>query len=346
MRKICYLNLLALFALFIGCKKDGEDVLETPSVAAPNATNFQNLRKAALEELTKTKEFVVDGNGSIEFTSEKGVKVSIPEGCLTIEGKTVSGTVKVDFIELFDKASLLTTNIATMGRDLTDGNVKFLVTGGAFYVNVTQNGKPVDEINYCGYTLDVPANLTGGVDQDMKLWYGNFDEKGNLIWDEVVQNPEWDGPVDEGGNPVDGWDNPIAWVSLTVNKGMYNAIFDKFGWVNIDVFPNYNYEGTSISVTTSSEYNGENSAVFVSYPGVAGLAAIYYYEQRKFFYTGPYKLEIGSKIDLIFTSESNGKWAYAIKSVTVTKDLDVGFSKSDLKEATKEELELAISKLK
>ena len=341
MRKICYLNLLALFALLIGCKKDGEDVLETPSVAAPNATNFQNLRKAALEELTKTKEFVVDGNGSIEFTSEKGVKVSIPEGCLTIEGKTVSGTVKVDFIELFDKTPLLTTNIATMGRDLTDGNVKFLVTGGAFYVNVTQNGKPVDEINYCGYTLDVPANLTGGVDQDMKLWYGNFDENGNLIWDEVAINTDPEFPINpETGEPIGG--EPYAPIYIEDEK--YMTFINRFGWTNIDKLYK-DRETTTATVKVPVEYNGTNSMVYYTYKDLFGLQKdwLSYDEETKSY--KPF-LIIGLDVHIIFASESNGKWAYAIKSVTVTKDLQIEFLKSELKEATQTELEAEINKLK
>ena len=57
-------------------------------------------------------------------------------------------------------------------------------------------------------------------------------------------------------------------------------------------------------------------------------------------------LIIGLDVHIIFASESNGKWAYAIKSVTVTKDLQIEFLKSELKEATQTELEAEINKLK
>ncbi len=340
MKKINFLSFLAILTLFVGCKKDGEDVASTGNVAAPNATNFQNLRKAALEELTKTNEFTVDGTGDIEFTSEKGVKVSIPEYCLTINGQTVSGTVKVEFVELFDTAELLTTNIATMGRDLTDGNVKFLVTGGAFYVNVTQNGKAVDEISYCAYKLEVPAKLTGGVDQDMILWYGNFDENGNLIWDEASAeiNPEF--PIDpETGEPIGE-----PYVPIYIEDEKYITFVHKFGWTNIDKLYK-DRETTMASVKVPDEYNGTNSMVYYTYKDLFGLQKDWLSYDKDTKSYKPY-LIVGLDVHIIFASESNGKWAYAIKSVTVTKDLQVEFLKSELKEATQAELEAEINKLR
>lgn len=36
--------------------------------------------------------------------------------------------------------------------------------------------------------LIIPANLTGGVDNDMTLWTGIRDEDGNIDWDEQDEN--------------------------------------------------------------------------------------------------------------------------------------------------------------
>lgn len=336
MKKTIFFGTLLFATLFVGCKDNNDDVEEVNNIATPNETNFQNLRKAALEELTVKKEFTVDGSGAIEYTSDKGVKIIIPEDCLLLNGNTVSGTVQLEFVELFDKAPLLTTNIATMGWDPIDNTAKFLVTGGAFFVKLTQNGQEIENSAYCSYNLEVPANLTGGANPDMKLWYGNFNDDGNLIWNEVETRPI--------GEEFPG--SMMMSDGLFVSNDTYYVITNKFGWVNVDVFyDNDNREQTSFTVKAPNEYNNTNSAVYLAYKNVEGLAIAYYDKNKKVFTTGGYTLPIGLEISAIFASESNGKWVYAIKNITITKDIQVEFLKSELKEATQAELEAEISKL-
>lgn len=340
MKKKNYFGLLFIFTvLLVGCKDNG-DVKESDVVAVPNASSFQNLRETALDKLTQTKEFEVDGMGDIEFTSEKGVKVRIPEGCLVIKGKPVQGKVKFDFIELFDKSSLLTTNIATMGWDSNEKVAKFLVTGGAFNLKLTQNGQEIESLHYCNYELEVPAKLTGKLDDTMKLWYGNLNEEGNLVWDEVITE-NWNPETGEGWNP----EVPMSGLIFLDEK--YLVIANKFDWINIDRFyDNESREVTPVTVKVPSEYDGKNSAVYMSYKEVPGLATIYYNIDKKIFTTGNYTLPIGLEVHVIFASENNGKWAYAIKSAKITKDHQVEFLKSELKEATQAEFEAAIKAIK
>lgn len=315
--------------LLVGCK-DNDDVKESDVLAVPNASNFQNLRETALNKLTQTKEFEVDGMGDIEFTSEKGVKVRIPEGCLVIKGKPVQGKVKFDFIELFDKSSLLTTNIATMGWDSNEKVAKFLVTGGAFNLKLTQNGQEIESLDYCNYELEVPVKLTGKLDDTMKLWYGKFNNQENLIWEEVIRDRNLEIPT-----------------GLIFENEKYRAIIDEFGWVNIDRFyDNESRETTSVTIKVPSQYDGRNSAVYISYKEVPGLATAYYDTDNKLFNTGGYTLPIGLEVSVIFCSESNGKWAYAIKRITIAKKQQIEFLKQELKEATQIEFEKAILAIK
>ncbi len=360
MKKAIFFGTLLFASLFVGCKDSNDDnVSEVGSVAIPSGTNFQNLRKAAIEELTIKKEFTVDGEGNIEFTSTKGVKVSIPEECLNISGASVSGTVQVEFVELFDKAPLLTTNIATMGWDYTDNTAKFLITGGAFLLKLTQNGQEIESNTYCIYTLDVPASLTGGLNNSMVLWYGNFNENGDLIWEKVIS--EVDGNPDRevinaqlanGEITIEEYNNLInlagnynrsVAINFDVDKGIYQVFANRFGWTNIDVFYDDTREKTALTLKVPSEYHYENSAMYISYKNIAGISRTWYYANEKAY--KDFSLPIGLELSAIFVSESNGKWVYAIKNITVSKDLQVEFLKSDLKEATQAELEAAISQL-
>ncbi|ATA68897.1 hypothetical protein CGC48_09875 [Capnocytophaga cynodegmi] len=337
MKKKNYFGLLFIFTvLLVGCK-DNDDVKESNVVAMPNASSFQNLRETALNKLTQTKEFEVDGMGDIEFTSEKGVKVRIPEGCLVIKGKPVQGKVKFDFIELFDKSSLLTTNIATMGWDSNEKVAKFLVTGGAFNLKLTQNGQEIELVNRCTYNLEVPAKFTGGAKQEMILWYGNFNDRGDLVWEEAVNEMFQDPEAGEGiiDGPVDG---------ISIYNDVYYGVVSKFGWVNYDYFYGDNRERTTLTIKVPAEYDYKNSSVYVSYKDVPGLARSLYDETKKTYVDS--LLPIGLDVHVIFASESNGKWAYAIKSAKITKDHQVEFLKSELKEATQAEFEAVIKAIK
>lgn len=335
MKRTIFLSTMLFALIFTGCKKDNNELEHTNNVAQPNSENFQKLRKTALDEVTKVKEFVVDGNGAIEFTSEKGVKVSIPESCLHINGQAVSGTVKVEFIELFEKDKLLTTNIATMGWDTQDKVVKFLVTGGAFFLRLTQNGKEVENYPSCYYQLNVPASLTGGVKQEMGLWYGRFDTNDNLIWEEAVPDMR-EGEI-EGGFPVGDY--------VDVNNETYFAIVSKFGWVNCDYFYKDPREKTLVKVKLPQGYGYENSGVYMSYKNVPGLNRLWPPNVSEQVFED-YNVPIGLEVSVIFATESNGKWAYAIKTIKVAKNQQVEFLKQELKEATQAEFEKAILEVK
>jgi len=265
----------------------------------------------------------------VNFTSEKGVVLNLSTSNPTIEGVPleVGSTLQLNFIELYNKADLLTTGIATMGKH-TNGDLETLITGGAFYLDVTQNGQSVD-FSYIGLTMQVPASLTGGLDNEMILWYGDFDEQGNLVWEEAEQ-----GGIETVGDnfPTEGGDNPT-----------YYVFGNKLGWINCDRFWNDPRPKTPVSIDVPEGYNGSNSAVYLSFDDVLGLAQAYYYtETNKFSIDG---IPIGQGGSVIFVSESEGKWVYAIKSFTITENASFEILGSDLNDGTQSEIEALIEAL-
>lgn len=101
---------------FVSCDDSEVDNKVTP----PSALEFGAVRNEAL--IGKTQRFTATaGAGSITFTSKKGVKITINGNCLTKAGNTVTGTIDIEYVELFDKGSMLVTNKPTMGL-MTDGN--------------------------------------------------------------------------------------------------------------------------------------------------------------------------------------------------------------------------------
>lgn len=333
-----FLGMALATTLSVSCNNDDE-LSSNKEVAAPNEQSFKNLREKAIANLTQTAEFQVDGVGNITFTSKKGVEVIIPESCLNIDGQSVTGKVKLDFVELYDKSDILATNIATMGVDY-DGQQKLLVTGGAFNINLSQDGKKID--TYCNYTMVVPANNTDGLKQEMDLWYGTINEDGDLAWNLFNCYPEVviiDEPRSLGGKVA--YNNELC-SNIQKQNESYQLSLNQFGWINCDYFYSDPRDKTSVSVKLPDGYGDKNSEVFIAYKGVRGIMRVYPDLSQKLFVSD--NNPIGIEAYIIVTSESNGKWAYSIKTITVEKNQVVEVSKSDLKEATGEEFDEALKR--
>jgi len=295
-------NLLSLFALFTmtallntSCISNDDDS-NTPLIDLPTAQEFNNIRTIALENQTQMFNFNTD-DGYISLTSEKGVQININANCLTHNGNAVTGDIILEYIELFEKGNMLTTNKPTMGR-LPNGDKALLVSGGEFFIEATQNGNILD--TNCGLQLIIPANLTGGSDQDMTLWNGEIDNEGNLAWDEVV-NANGD-----GGEPFIEGDN-------------YYPIFEGFGWTNVDRFYNDPRPKTTIQVQAPEGYDDQNSSIYLSYDGEApALAQLDTYDETLNIFSEHYgQIPIGLECHVIFATEADGIWRYAIKPKTI-----------------------------
>ncbi|MDD7888287.1 hypothetical protein [Flavivirga sp. 57AJ16] len=309
--------------LLTSCSKndDGDgDIL-----IRPTAEDFNNLKDAALENLTQTFQFNAD-DGNVTLTSEKGVQIHINGACLTLNGDAVTGTVDIEFVELFDKGSMLTTNKPTMGT-LPNGDKALLISGGEFFVNATQNGAALETT--CGFQMQIPADLTGGVDNDMILWEGKIDQDGNLVWDEVRE----DNAGGQGGVFGEG--------------NQYYGFFQSFGWSNVDRFYNDPRPKTTILVGVPEGYDNTNSSVYISYDGEdTGLANLDTYDAQTGLFSEHYgQIPIGLECHIIFATEDGDNWKYAIKAVTITENGVITFTDGETSVATEAQLTTIINGL-
>ena len=335
-RKIILLPALALFAFFTACEYEpvqvvgpventpenptnpNPEVPETP--VPPTAAAFNALQEEALENLKQ--EFTFDASQSVvTLTSEKGVQISLYPGCLTKNGAAVTGNVELEYIEVFNRGNMLTANKPTMGL-MPNGDRGLLISGGEFYINATQDGVQLEMS--CGMQLMVPANLTGGQDNGMTLWFGAEGEDGNLVWEEVNnENPQGQQEAGVGGE-----------------GGNYYCYFNHFGWTNIDKFYSDPRPKTTIYVDVPEGYDETNSDVFVAYVGEDnGLALLDVYDEDTELFSEHYGLiPIGLECYIIFVSEQDGEWIYAIKPVTIVADQIIVINDSELNSITEAQL--------
>ncbi|TYP92179.1 hypothetical protein LX73_2430 [Fodinibius salinus] len=315
---------LAIFSLY-GCS-DGGPANTNPNITPPSAEEFNNLRAAAWDSLTQTHQF--DAANGISFTSENGVDLNVPSGCLTLNGQSASGSATLEYVELFNRSNMLVSNKATMGIDST-GKKRMLISGGSFFMEVTQNGQEL-EASCNNVQLKIPGNLTGGTDTEMTLWKGNTDNNDNLGWEE------------EDSTGVAG-----AGQNLFVENTNYFAFPNDFSPTNVDKFYSDPRPKTTLQVQPPEGYDSENSAVYLSYDGEKNaLAQLDTFDENTGIFSEHYgQIPIGLEMHIIFTTEENGQWRYAIKGVTVAEDDLYTFTIADTQLGSKQDLTNAIKNL-
>jgi len=315
-------TILVTALVFTSCtKNDNDDII----LIRPTAEDYNTIKDAALEDITQNFQFNAE-DGYISLTSDKGVAININTACLTLNGNAVTGAIDLEFVELFDKGNMLTTNKPTMGI-LPNGDKALLISGGEFFINATQNGMALE--TSCDIQLGIPVDLTGGADNEMILWNGIIDEDGNLAWEEDLR----DGPNGQGGVFAEG--------------NQYYAFLGAFGWSNVDRFYNDPRPKTTILSGVPEGYNNTNCSIFLSYDGEdTGLANLDTYDAGSGLFSEHYgQIPIGLECHVIFVSEENGNWKYAIKAVTIVENGVITFTEGEMAIATEAQLTTMINGL-
>jgi hypothetical protein len=308
---------------FIATSCTNNDDTDFEFFDVPTAQSFKDLKDAAIENHTQNFQFEADGS-TVTLTSENGVEININTNCLSLNGNAVTGTVDLEFVELFEKGSMLSTNKPTMGM-LPNGDKALLISGGEFFLEATQNGQALT--TNCMIQAVIPSNLTGGTNPDMILWEGIIDENDNLAWREQVNADGQGGVFGEGGQ--------------------YYAFFQSFGWSNVDRFYNDLRPKTTILVGVPDGYDNQNSSVYLSYDGEdTGLANLDTYDSGTGLFSEHYgQIPVGLECHIIFATEDNGNWRYAIKAVTIAANDVFTFTIEETAVATEAELTTIINGL-
>tara|TARA_R110002072_G_scaffold4384_11_gene30749 strand:+ start:7549 stop:8520 length:972 start_codon:yes stop_codon:yes gene_type:complete len=315
-----FLTLLFIFTS-LSCDRETccDDPIEEITFTPPSSESFNILRQQALEQNIQNETFIAEEG--IDFTSSNGAQLQIFPGCLTtLDGELILDEVELEFIEFYSRYEMLGPNKPTMGR-MPDGNKAMLLTGGAFYINITRNGE--DVLPVCGIQLIVPTSLTGGPDEDMTLWTGVIDDNDNLTWE---ANPNGEAFV-EGDN--------------------YFTFFQGFGWTNIDRFFDDPRPKTTLQVLVTEGYTAQNASIYLSFDGEeTGLAHLDTFNPDTHMFSEHYgQLPVGLEVHLIFVTAEDNLWRYAIKPVTITENGFVTIAHSETQTATLEELQTLIAGL-
>lgn len=307
MNKIKYIIGLCFITVFISCSSECTDHIE-----ATNITPFETPTQQEFEQLQqdvlddKTEIIQLDIANGVNYTSPSGVTVFIAPTCLNINGVPVTGFIDFEFTEIFDRGDMLTSNITTVGAKLS-GEKEYLISGGAFYISATQNGQIINMT--CPGSIGVPTLPTGGADQEMRPFGGSIGVDGNIDWAII------DGEIEIGAD-------------------LYFGQFPGFGWFNIDRFANDPRLTTQLQVAIPQEFNTENTRVYIAIEGEPNSLSYVY---------GAFP--IGLAAHIIFISEENGNFRYAIKSLTIEENQIVAFARQQTQIASASELQSIVNAL-
>jgi len=313
---------IALISLTIACKKD-----------SPIKTGSVSSAKEFMEKFGTQKQ-VKQINASAlpqTITLLNGSKITFPEGSLTKGGVPVTGNVSVEAFEVLKRSDVLFT-----GANTNHATGAPLASDGFIFIDVKSNGTSVDQNLAVPVKISIPAKRDGTT----QLWVGVDQQDKPLVAGNNNQMA-WQAPGKQN-------DNIKREVPAIENAFTFN--FGNLGWINCDVFYNYNNPKTTVTVEvannpgTMATFRGFSGETFVFFCAKGSNVAAQLYTPN-----GPSKVKsydnmmpIGSEGRMLAFSIKDGRYYYAAIETTVSANQNVVLT---LTETTEDAIQTAINSL-
>lgn len=223
MKKLVLLFLIGALT-FTACKK--EEITNTNN---SSSNGFNSIENYLSSNKPLAQVFTFDSEDGGEFTTDKGSKISIPPNAFfSNEGNAVTGSIDVEFNEIFSKSDMIFSGVLPVSNGWSPGMV--LNSGGEFSIEAIQNGDNLRVAENMFVEVEIPAQAVPDENNFMELFIA-----GPLDNDTVV---DWGMPVNGIWNDDDNWNDTSGFSSFTFNSadGTYTISLDTLGWANIDAF--------------------------------------------------------------------------------------------------------------
>ncbi len=159
---------LVFTALLFGCNSSSEKLVEVNPLE-----KLQQIDDLFANIAEKPQIFIVSSDKESSVTGEKGTIIHVdPNRLETVDGSPIDQNIQVELLELIDIQSMLSSNIQTVS------NGEILITGGAYYLNMTSNGKQLQIKPDMFLDVEFPK-LT---EEKMELFMGERDSFGQMNW--------------------------------------------------------------------------------------------------------------------------------------------------------------------
>jgi hypothetical protein len=239
--------LVAIASVFLAtCKKEEPEAPTNPAnpTGGGNPTTYSSLTDFFNHNGAQSQFFTLDASAGGTFTGAKGTLFTFQSNSFaTQSGNPVSGTVNVELKEMLSKKDMLLSNRTTTSYSYP------LISGGEYYLNVTQNNQQLKLASGVSYTAQLPSTtvpLNG-----MQVFNGQLGSADNITWN----------VADSIGN----------WIAQQTSPYSYVLTTDSMHWVNCDQFGNSSATWTDISVSITNIASMKNAKVYIYYDGMNSI---------------------------------------------------------------------------
>lgn len=235
--KTIHLLIGCLAILALSCNK--HEVVPPP---APDGDALMAFHKNNVTDAEQ--HFVVNANAPISIVGEKGTILTLGANKLVdSDGNLVMGNVDVTLIEITKKSEMALLNKGTNGKKL-DGTRAPLVSGGEFYVSISQYGSEV--------TLTAPIEVKANpafYTTNMRKFINSAPDGEDLLWEMAA-------------------DSVVILEEDSLGEYMIFEIMpDEWGWLNCDYFYGDPRPLTPITLSFEDGYTLDNTSTFISIDG-------------------------------------------------------------------------------
>lgn len=181
--------IISIFSVFIllGCQNESSKQERSNQNEQTEKVRINPLKELEqvdnlLSEITeKAQKLTAPSDKKTTITGAKGTIIHVdPNRLETVDGSPIGNNIQIELLELTDYSSLVLNNAQTIS------NGRILVTGGAYYINMTSDGHQLKMKQGKGVEVEFPK-LT---EDEMGLFLGERDSLGQISWISTSANFE------------------------------------------------------------------------------------------------------------------------------------------------------------
>ena len=174
---------IIFFAALTSCSNQQTTAINSPSAIRTPASKPETEIKRLNDLLVKYEEpsqlFKVLTAEPTQVKGKQGTIISINPSDLTTEsGEPLGKEIKIELKELMNQRQLLKANAQTVSSG------QLLVSGGAYYINMTSDGKLLKLKEGKKLAVEFPKIAK----EEMSLFYGKRDNLGSINWEQANES--------------------------------------------------------------------------------------------------------------------------------------------------------------
>jgi len=256
---------------------------------------------------------------------KKGTIITInPNDFITETGEPLGKEIEIELRELTNQGQFLNANVQTIS------NKRLLVSGGAYFISITSQGKQLKLKQGKDLIIEFPKLAN----EEMFLFYGQRDSIGQMEWKQANDTLKVSQLNNLADTIIEAFDEIGRGVKI--EKNVYSAIkLASLGWINCDRFFEIQNK-TDLLITFNPSENISSSNIFLVFKDINSLMQSYYFcSNGKTLNEGFKNVPVGYKVRLIAYSIKNKKIFSYASDLTIIENQTL---KIDLKETNDEEL--------